>query len=337
MAAPFDRALSRCVSTARTPLPSSLTLVLDRAALDEAVYPAFVDLGVVDFPTNATAALHTFASSAHPNTNFSTYQRPEAPGYAELWHGRRPDRRDDNEAYLRFPGLATLFTGTTIESASLDAFPYWQSDSEAPSTSTVARVTEDWDVRTLTWNARPASEPQATTAETTQGQWSNIDVTSFVTDVVSGATTNYGLVLNADDAGRGHWKRLVAESATGGSTLEPRLVVHWSGLKSAAAPTTDVIASSAVLKWANPGLAPAAVRAQVQLSRDGFATVDSQATLKNNDAAAGSLVVTTFDMAPGTWSWRIRSKYGNGSQWSDWSNTGTFVVADPHTNELTVL
>ena len=114
-------------------------------------------------------------------------------------------------------------------------------------------------------------------------------------------------------------------------------MVHWSGLKPAATPTTEVIASSAVLKWANAGLAPAAVRAQVELSRDGFATIDSQATLKSSDAAAGSLVVTTFDMAPGTWSWRVRTKYGNGSQWSDWSNTGTFVVADPHTNELTVL
>jgi hypothetical protein len=316
---------------------SSLTLVLNRAALDEAVYPAFVDLGVVDFPTNATAALHTFASSAHPDTNFSTYQRPEAPGYAELWHGRRPDRRDDNEAYLRFPGLYGLLAGTTIESASLDAFPYWQSDSEAPSSSTVALVTEDWDVRTLTWNTRPTSEPQATTVETTQGQWSNIDVSSFVSDVVSGTTANYGFVLHADDAGRGHWKRLVAESATGVGTLEPRLVVHWSGLKPAATPTTEVVASSAVLTWANAGLAPAAVRAQVQLSLDGFTTIGSQAVLKGQSAAAGSLVITTFDMAPGTWSWRVRTKYGDGSQWSDWSNSGTFVVADPHTNELTVL
>jgi hypothetical protein len=316
---------------------SSLTLALDRATLDEAVYPAYVDLGVVDFPTNATAALHTFASSAHPNANFSTYQRPEAPGYAELWHGRRPDRRDDNEAYLRFPGLAFLLAGTTIESASLDAFPYWQSGSDSASTSTLARVTEDWNVRTLTWDTRPATEPEPTTVETTQGQWSNIDVTSFVSDVVSGATPNYGLVLHADDAGRGHWKRLVAESATGAGALEPRLVVHWSGLKPAAATTTEVIASSAVLKWANAGLAPAAVRAQVQLSLDGFTTVDSQARLKGGDAAAGSLVVTTFDLAPGTWSWRVRTKYGDGSQWSDWSNTGTFVVADPHNNELTVL
>jgi cell wall-associated NlpC family hydrolase len=316
---------------------SSLTLVLNRAAMDEAVYPAFVDLGVLDFPNTASAALHTFASSAHPNSNFSTYQRPEAPGYAELWHGRRPDRRDDNEAYLRFPGLAGLLAGATIESASLDAFPYWQGNSEAPSTSTLARVTEDWDVRTLTWNMRPAAEPFATTVDTTQGQWSNIDVTSFVSEVVSGAVTNYGFVLHADDAGRGHWKRLVAESATGAGTLEPRLVVHWSGLKPAATPTTEVVASSAVLTWTNAGLAPAAARTQVQLSRDAFTTIESQVRLKTDAAAAGSLVVTTFDLAPGTWSWRVRTKYGDGSQWSDWSNTGTFLVADPHTNELTVL
>ena len=295
---------------------SSLTLVLNLASLDEAVYPAFVDLGVVDFPTAATAALHTFASSAHPDTNFSTYQRPEAPGYAELWHGRRPDRRDDNEAYLRFPGLAVLLAGATIESASLDAFPYWQSDPEDPSTSTVAVVTEDWDVRTLTWNTRPASDPEATAIETTQGQWSNIDVTSFVSDVVSGAANNYGFVLHADDAGRGHWKRLVAESATGTGTLEPRLVVHWTGLKPAATTSTEVVASSAVLTWANAGLADAAVRAQVQTVARWFSTIEYQASLKRDAAAAGSLVVTTFDMAQGTWSWRVRTKYGDASQWA---------------------
>jgi hypothetical protein len=322
-------AVSLAVNTTNGGAPT-LTIKIDKAALDETIYPAYVDLSVVDFPDSAAAALHTFTSSAHEDANFANYQRPEAPAYAELWHGRRPERRDDNDAYLRFPGLANLLAGASVTSASLEVFPYWQGgDAEAASATWLGRVTADWDPQSLTWNTRPSSTDEAATFETTQGAWSGMDVSTYVADVVAGTAPDYGLVLHANDEGRGHWKRFVAESDLGAGALEPRLVVHWTGLKPAAATTTEVFGTTAVLAWGNPGLAPAAKKVQFQLSRDGFQTVLTQAQLKKAAAAAGSLVATTFDMKPGTYSWRVRARYGDSHSWSEWSNAGTFVVAGP--------
>jgi hypothetical protein len=55
----------------------------------------------------------------------------------------------------------------------------------------------------------------------------------------------------------------------------------------------------------------------------------NHAPLKKAAATAGAVVVTTFDMKPGTYSWRVRAQYGDSHSWSDWSNAGTFVVAGP--------
>ena len=309
-----------------------VSVVVERGALEEAVYPAYVDLGVVDFPTSADAAEHTFVSSAHPNANFSTYQRPESPGFSELWHGRRPDRRDENEAYLRFPGVAELLSGANIESASLAAFPYWQGGDESASTTWLTPLTADWDVRTVTWDTRPTASDAALTFDTTQGSWTAMDVSAYVQSVASGAAPDYGLALHADAAGRGYWKRFVAESPSGAGTLEPRLVVHWSGLRPAPAAQTFTYGSNAVLAWSNQGLAPAATRLQLQLSLDG--AVVSRTRVKGDAAEQNTMTISTSDLGPGTYSWSVRAKYGDDTDWSNWSDAGTFTIAAPEPTEL---
>ena len=308
---------------------SQLTLAIDRASLDEAVYPAYVDLGVVEFPTNAAAAGHTFASSTHANANFSTYQRPESPGYAELWHGRRPDRRDDNEAYLRFAGVAELMSGVNVASASLAVFPYWQTDDATPGATWLARITEEWDARGLTWNTRPMTDAETATFETTRGTWSAMDVTAHIQEVIAGTTTDYGFVLHANEAGRGHWKRLVAESVVGAGALEPRLVVSWTGLRPVASATTQSVGSDALIAWSHAAVAPVPARIQIQLSQDGFESVLSRARLKGDKAGATSLTLATADLAPGAYAWRIRAKYTAEDGWSAWSEPGSIVIVDP--------
>lgn len=307
---------------------AQLTLAIDRASLDEAVYPAFIDLGVVDFPTSAASAGHTFASSAHPDTNFSTYQRPEAPGYAELWHGRRPERRDDNAAYLRFAGLSELLSGVKVESASLAAFPYWQGDADAPSTTWMSRVAEDWDMRTLTWNTRPVSDTEITTYETTQGEWSAMDVSTYVQSVTTGATPDYGVVLHADDQGRGYWKRFIVESAMGAGMLEPRLVINWTGLRPLASPTVETTAATQTLFWSNAAVAPDTKRYQVQLSDDSFESVLITARIKGAVVAENAWTLARKDLDTGTYQWRVRARYGESTVWSAWSAAGSFGFAD---------
>ncbi len=306
---------------------SVLTLTVGKAALEEAVYPAYVDLGVVDFPNSDNAADHTFVSSSNSSANFSAYQRAESPGYAELWHGRRPERRDDNEAYLRFPGLSSLLSGSTIESAGLAAFPYLQNDAEAASGSWVGVVAQEWDARSLTWDGRPEATLVPEMADTTQGAWSDIDLTTYVQDVVTGTAPDYGLVLHADAEGRGHWKRFVAETTDGAGALEPRLVIHWSNLRPMAAPTNaDVEAGTVSLSWTNASLAPAQSRAQVQLSTDDFAKVADEFRLNGKHADETSLTLALDDLAAGTYSWRVRVRYGDSNEWSAWSDAGTFGV-----------
>jgi cell wall-associated NlpC family hydrolase len=311
-----------------------LVAAINRASLDEAVYPAYVDLGVVDFPTAGSGALHTFVSSARPFANFSAYQRPETPGYAELWHGRRPDMRDDNEAYLRFAGVPELLSGVTVQSASLAAFPYWQADHSAAASTWIGRVTADWDLRTLNWETRPTSELAPTTAETTQGQWSAMDVGDYLRGVASGASVDYGLVLHADDAGRGYWKRFVAESSAGTGALEPRLVINWTGLRPLAAASANTAASSVVLGWSNATLAPAATRYHVQVSRDGFETMLLNERIKGTAVADNSLTVARSDLGLRSVEWRVRAKYGESTEWSAWSDPRTVTVVNPAENRF---
>lgn len=307
--------------------PARLTLTLNRAMLDEAVYPAYVDLTLVDFPTAANGAGHTFASSAHPLANFSAYQRPESP-YAELWHGRRPGRRDDNEAYLRFAGVHDALAGVTVESASVLVFPYWQRAADEPRTTWVGRVSSEWDPRTLTWETRPAADEPLTQFETSQGTWGAIDATAYASALVN-AAADYGLVLHANGAGRDFWKRLVVESTIGDGALEPRLVVSWSSLRPQGAAAAELEDGAVQLAWTHPGVAPDARRLQIQVSADGFQTRAWQRRIKDAAAAGDGLTLAAGTLQPGTYAWRVRAKYGEATTWSRWSDAVSFVVAAP--------
>lgn len=303
-----------------------LTLAIERASLREAVYPAYVDLTLVDFPNTASSALHTFASSANPAANFSTYQRPEAPSYAELWHGRRPGRDDDNEAYLRFAGMQAALAGVTVESASLATFPYWQRAPDEARSTWLGRVAAEWDPRTLTWDTRPLLDPTLAQFDTTQGEWSAMDLTAYAQGVITGALPDYGLVLHTNDAGRDYWKRFVVESTLGGGALEPRLVVTWSGLRPVVGAAATVTDAGVDVTWSQPGLAPDPWRVQVQVSRDGFESVLAESRLKGDRAAASAVALAVDERAPGMYLWRVRAKYVEGGTWSAWSDPGIYSV-----------
>jgi cell wall-associated NlpC family hydrolase len=312
----------------------TLTLTAAKSFLDEAVYPAFIDLTLVDFPTGASSAIHTFASSIHPDSNFSTYQRPESPSYSELWHGRRPGRIDDNEVYLRFQNVRETLAGVTVNSANVAAFPYWQAAGEESRTTWVGRVITDWDVRSVTWNSKPGVDPVQTEVDTTQGAWTAMDVSYYATAIIYGHAPDYGLVLHATGEGNDHWKRFVAETTAGAGALEPRLVVNWSGLRPAASLPVTVDDATTAATWVHPVVAPDAWRVQVQVSADGFQTLFVDERLKHANAALTSLNVATADLVPGTYSWRVRARYGEDEAWSDWSDPGTFVIAEPIKMEL---
>jgi hypothetical protein len=311
-----------------------VTISIERRYLEEAVFPAFVDLSLADFPT-ATGAELTFASSRHPNANFDRYQRPEGAGYAELWHGRQPGSGTDNEIYLRFPDIAATLGTVDVAEAALELFPYWQREEEAAPT-VVRRVTAEWDAAAVTWNARPEAGDQLTSATSDAGVWSDVDVSAYLAELMAGAT-DYGLVLSGDDTGAVTWKRFVAEGQFGEDDLGPRLSVTWSGLR----PTGVAPANSTVLvpvfSWSHSALAPAQSRFQVEVSRDGFATIAaSSGTMKGRRGTATEWASPARSLTDGgTYSWRVRVKYAGDKAWSAWSTPQAFthgvakVEADP--------
>lgn len=305
-----------------------VTISIERSYLEQAVFPAFVDLSLAEFPAAAGAEL-TFASSRHPNANFDRYQRPEGAGYAELWHGRSPSSRSDNEIYVRFPGIAETLGTVDVASAALELFPYWQRAEEAAPT-VVRRVTTDWDAAAVTWNARPAAGDELISTTSDAGVWSDVDVSAYVAELMAGAT-DYGLVLAGDDSGAVTWKRFVAEGQFGEDDLGPRLSVNWSGLRpSAVAPAGSTVLAP-TLSWSHAAIAPAQSRFQVEISRDGFATsVVSSGTMKGRRGTATQWASPTKSLTQGaTYSWRVRVKYEGSKTWSAWSTPQTFTYAAP--------
>lgn len=296
-----------------------VTVNIERRYLDEAVYPAYLDLSLVDFPARTAGADLTFASSRHPNTSFERFQRPEGAGYAELWHGRQPGSRSDSEIYLRFPDLAATIAGVTVEQASLDLFPYWQREqAEAP--TVVRLVTGDWTASSVTWNARPTANLEADQAVTEASNWSGIDLTTYVSEVLAGAP-DYGLALAGDGSGAATWKRFVAAGAVDDVDLGPRLVVRWTGLRPIGISSEDG-SNELVLRWLNSPLAADQRRFQVQLSRDDFTTVAlDSGTLKGRHGLATEWAAPTASLTDGaSYSWRVRVKYGEDRAWSPWSS-----------------
>jgi hypothetical protein len=306
-----------------------LSVSLDRSFLDEAVMPAYVDLSLTEFGQASSSDI-TFASSAHPNASLHGFQRPESAGYNDLWLGREPGTKSDNEAFVRFDGIGKALGTVDVASASLEVLPYFQN---GDGTTTVYRATQDWSADALTWSARPTvDETDAMTVQGTAGAWTTVDVSSYLTDVLSHGQADYGLMLAGDETAKSTWDRLAASDAGASAEFGPRLVVTWSGLRptaGTAAPASSTTPTT--LTWANPLLAAAQMRFEIQVSHDGFATVDVDSGAVNGKA--GKLTqwtLSTGSLTGATYQWRVRSKYGTAKGWSPWSATQTVVVTPAH-------
>jgi cell wall-associated NlpC family hydrolase len=304
-----------------------LTAVIDRDYLEEAVLPAFLDVSLVGFGGAAPGADVTFVSSTHPNANLTGLQRPESAGYDELWLGHQPNTRNDNAVLLRFNGLAALLGTVDVASASLELLPYLQKT--ANGATVVRRATSDWSASSVTWLTQPtADDEDALTVTTEGGAWSTIDVSAYMTDVLSRGMADYGLVLSGDGSAGTSWKRLAGSDAGGNAEFGPRLVVTWSGLRPSALPADP--AAAGTLSWASPSFAAPQARYQVEISDDGFATAaTASGTVKGQAGKAASWSVPPDALGDGAYEWRVRVKYGTDTAWSPWSTPASLTVGVP--------
>jgi len=312
-----------------------ITVSIDRDFLDEAVYPAYVDMSLTNFPQVVAGADVTFASSSHPNVDLHGYQRPESAGFDELWLGRQPGSKNNNEVYMRFDGLAATLGTVDVASASLELLPYFEQAGDG--LVDAREVTSDWNADALDWANRPATSAtdigQLTGAA---GAWSALDVSDYVTGVLSGGEPDFGLLLDADGTKAAAWERLAASDAGAAAEFGPRLVVTWSGLR----PSAPRVATAAgadwsrppTLTWAKPQIAPDQVRYEVQLSLDSFATVafDSGVVKGTSGAAQSWTLPAEIANEMGDYQWRVRARYGSDASWSPWSTPQTVAVTGPH-------
>jgi NlpC/P60 family protein len=306
-----------------------LTISVDRSYLDEAVMPAYLDLSLTEFPQVGAGADIAFASSGHPNASLHGFQRPESAGFDELWLGRQPGSSDDNGVFMRFSGLSSVLGNVDVASASLELLPYLQHANDAQ--TIVSRVTTDWNADALTWTTRPSvDDASAMTLTSTAGQWSSLDVSSYVADVLSDGAADLGLSLAADGSRAASWQRLAASDAGDAAEFGPRLVVTWSGLRpsgvAADVAAAPVPGAEPTLTWTNPQLAASQARFEVQVSHDGFTTIDvDSAAVKGQAGRTSTWAVPDGSLTTGgTYAWRVRAKFGADKAWSAWSTPQSF-------------
>jgi cell wall-associated NlpC family hydrolase len=311
-----------------------LTVTVRANFLEEAVYPAYVDMSLTGFPAASASSDIAFVSSRHSKTTLAGYQRPETPAFGELWLGHQPRSRNDNEVYIRFNELSSTLGTVDVANASLELLPYWQRADDVA--ALVRRVASDWSAETLTWETRPlVAETDMAQLIGTAGEWATLDVSPYVTDLLSRGATDFGLLLYGAEDASGTWKRLAATDGADAIEVGPRLVVTWSGLRPSAVapaplpddatgggPAADAMPAFA---WTLPTIAPDQVRFQVELSADGFQTVLAESgKVRGRDGRASewSLPDGTL-ITSGHYQWRVRVMFPDGD-WSEWSAPATF-------------
>jgi hypothetical protein len=295
-----------------------VTINVARRFLDEAVYPAFVDFTVVDFPAAAPGADLAVVSSRHPNSVFVGAERPEEPSYGEAWLGRQPGSRNDNTAYLRFDDPRTAIGAADIQAASLEIYPYWGSDRGVP--VAVRGATADWTPETLTWLTQPLADTDLGSLTLTAGEWASLDLSE---------TPAYGISLAAAQPRAGSWTRLIARDQSDEIAFGPRLVVTWSGLRPTLVLTPDSSAFAPVLAWSNAPVAGEQDRFEVQVSADGFATtVAASGVAKRAAGLATTWVLPTSGLKQGDYLARVRTR-STEDNWSEWSEPYAFRYGLP--------
>jgi len=290
-----------------------VTIGVERRYLDEAVYPAFVDFSITDFPAASPGADVAVISSGHPNSVLTGAERPEEPFYGESWLGRQPGTRNDNELYLRFDDPRTVIGAADVQGAVLELYPYWGNDSGA--TFALHGVTADWTTATLSWLRRPPAEMDLGSVTLEPGEWARIELAE---------TPAYGVVLAAAQPGPDTWTRLIARDQSDEFDFGPRLVVTWSGLRPALGPAPESAALAPVAAWTSAPVAGEQRRFEVQVSADDFATtVAGSGIVRGETGSVTTWIVPADRLTYGDYAARVRTK-ADETGWSEWSDVFAF-------------
>ena len=177
----------------------------------------------------------TFTTSDRPTTNWSN--DPNLRAGFNIVNGNGAQR-----IYLFFP-VNSIPTNATIQNATLRAYLNAFSPTGDQPMGLLARfLTSSWDASTLTWaNFNPSWG-----AEIGVGQipasvgWIEANITGPVQEWVSGARTNYGIMIQGDETPQQRERVFTAINANNG--LHPRLVVTYDVIVDTTPPTSSMTA-----------------------------------------------------------------------------------------------
>lgn len=213
-----------------------LTMTLDEGYLSDKnrQYPVTID------PTNTWQGSsevkdsYVISGSSYGDMNFYSSDTKIMPS------GKNSN--GTNRTYIKFINLKAVTSGSTVSSAKFTA--YETGSSESDQTIGIYRITESWDVSTITYNTRPTCTTRYDSVTTTGTQYkaSVFDVTTFAKNVAAGTITNYGLQLYNRTSSPG-FACFYGSRAT---SYKPKLVVTYTTIPDT--PTGMVISPAYVKK-----------------------------------------------------------------------------------------
>lgn len=291
--------------------PWTVTVTVDPTWLKAATYPVYVDPTIVNGGSSTYG--DTFTNPNYPTTNFGNYCRPDSPYYCELWLGQSPNPTADvGSDLMRFDLTPVL--ATTIDSASLQIFPYHQYMGTSPMNTWVRQVTSSWTEST-TYNTRPSvSGSGVVTGTTAQGSWSNFNVLGIVRNWVHASQANWGFQVDENGNNYTYWKRIISAEETGYPHPEKLVITNHVPTAAVVAPTGWTADPTVSWTYADSKNAAQATYHVDVASDAGFTSII--ATSGDVASAATSYAFSASLTSGTTYYWRVR--VNNGTSWSSW-------------------
>jgi RHS repeat-associated protein len=317
---------TNAVALSVDPDGQTVTVSVDPEWLKAAVYPVYVDPST-DWLWNAGSSSYgdAFIDSIAPTTNFGNYVRPDSPYYHELWNGVSPADGGNVYDFLRWD--LSSYAGVTVDSASLRLRPYHQYyNAPTAETTYVRRVTSSWTEGGVTWNTKPSYTSTGTvTVGCVEGSYCTFNVTAIAQLWLQGIgpQSNYGFQVDTIGKNDTYWKRFVAAEESGSQYRPAFSMTYHTPTATALYPTGGGPTPATTLSWSySDASALPQTQYHVDLATDAAFT-QNFVTSGDIASAATSWAVPSALTAGTTYYWRVKSY--NGTSWSPWSATASFV------------
>jgi RHS repeat-associated protein len=302
----------------------TITISADPDWLAKAIYPVYVDPSVVLRSTNNTFDAHT--ASLFPNSNYNIYQRPDAPGYYEMWLGTDPSGTSGTSYDFIQWDLSSI-GASTIDSASISIHPYHQYYNSPTVVRTwVDRVTTDtWTAGTIKWSNQPSHfSSNLTFVDSVEGSTtSSGSLISTVQGWVDGTYANNGLRLWENGNGSTYWKRIISTSDSTNVNWRPTLTVDYH--VPTVTDTTPKFSGSITWNYSDaPGnVAQTKFHVDIATTQANLGTTNVATSGDVSSADTAWLINPGAMLDDGVYWYRVRVR--NGTSWSSWSTPAQFT------------